>query len=61
MLDGELDETDAPLAAAVAAADAERPEEFLTLAELAERSGVPVALLEAVARERLLVAARARR
>jgi DNA-binding transcriptional MerR regulator len=56
ILDGDLDPTDAPLAAAVARADAEAPEEFLTLAELAERSGVPVALLEAVAREHLLVA-----
>jgi DNA-binding transcriptional MerR regulator len=56
MLDGDLDATDAPLAAAVAAADAEAPEEFLTLAELADRSGVPVALLDAVAREHLLIA-----
>jgi DNA-binding transcriptional MerR regulator len=56
VLDGDLDATDAPLAAAVAAADAETPEQFLTLAELAERSGVPVALLEAVARDGLLVA-----
>jgi len=56
ILDGDLDPTDAPLAAAVARADAETPEEFLSLAELAERSGVPVALLEAVAREHLLVA-----
>ena len=56
MLDGDLDETDAPLAAAVAAADAATPEEFLTIHELAERSGVPEALLEAVAREHLLVA-----
>ncbi len=55
VLDGDLDATDAPLAAAVAAADAEGPEEFLTLPELAQRSGVPTALLEAVARERLLV------
>jgi DNA-binding transcriptional MerR regulator len=55
MLDGQLDETDVPLAAAVAAADAAGPEEFLTLGELAERSGVPHALLEAVAREHLLV------
>jgi DNA-binding transcriptional MerR regulator len=55
MLSGELDPTDAPLAAAVATADTERPEEFLTLEELAERSGVPVALLDAVAREHLLV------
>jgi len=56
ILAGDLDATDAPLAAAVARADAEGPEEFLTLGELAERSGVPGALLEAVARENLLVA-----
>jgi DNA-binding transcriptional MerR regulator len=56
ILDGDLDATDAPLAAAVARADAEGPEEFLTLSELAERSGVPFALLDAVARENLLVA-----
>jgi DNA-binding transcriptional MerR regulator len=55
ILDGEIDATDAPLAAAVARADAEAPEEFLTQAELAERSGVPEALLDAVAREHLLV------
>jgi DNA-binding transcriptional MerR regulator len=55
MLDGRLDPTDVPLATAVAEADAEAPEEFLTLAELGERSGVPVVLLEAVAREHLLV------
>ena len=53
VLSGDLDATDAPLAAAVA--DAEAPEEFLSLAELAVRSGVPPALLEAVAREGLLV------
>jgi DNA-binding transcriptional MerR regulator len=56
IFDGDLDPTDAPLAAAVARADAEAPEEFLTLGELAERSGVPGALLEAVARENLLIA-----
>jgi DNA-binding transcriptional MerR regulator len=55
ILDGDLDATDAPLAAAVARADAEAPEQFLTLDELAVRSGVPGALLEAVAREKLLV------
>ncbi len=55
MLEGELDATDVPLAAAVAATDADAQEEFLTLVELAERSGVPVALLDAVAREHLLV------
>jgi DNA-binding transcriptional MerR regulator len=56
ILDGDLDATDAPLAAAVARADAEGPEEFLTLAELAARAAVPLVLLEAVARENLLVA-----
>ena len=56
VVDGELDATDARLAAEVVRVDAEAPEEFLTLPELAERSGVPVALLEAVARENLLVA-----
>ncbi len=54
VLSGDLDETDAPLAVAVADTDAR--EELLTLTELAERSGVPAALLEAVAREGLLVA-----
>jgi len=54
VLNGDLDATDAPLAVAVAGADA--PEEFLSLGELADRSGVPEALLEAVAREGLLVA-----
>jgi DNA-binding transcriptional MerR regulator len=54
VLTGDLDATDAPLAAAVAVAEA--PEEFLSLSELAARSGVPNALLEAVSREGLLVA-----
>ena len=58
VLSGELDATDAPLAVAVADADA--PEEFLTLAELAERSGGADPLLEAVAR-RPARAARPRR
>jgi DNA-binding transcriptional MerR regulator len=53
VLSGDLDPTDAPLAAAVFDADA--PEEFLSLRELAERSGVPHALLEAVALDGLLV------
>src|SRR3954447_9261532 len=56
VFDGDLDATDARLAAEVARVDAEAPEEFLTLAQLAERSGVPSALLEAVVRENLLVA-----
>jgi len=54
VVNGDLDATDAPLAIAVADADAR--EEFLSLAELAERANVPEALLEAVAREGLLVA-----
>ena len=57
ILRGELDAADEPLAAAVAADDAEGevPEEFLTLPELADRSGVPLPLLEAIGREGLLV------
>jgi DNA-binding transcriptional MerR regulator len=55
LLSGEIDATDVPLAAAVASADAEDREEFLTLTQLADRSGVPLALLEAVAREGLLL------
>jgi len=55
VLSGDLDATDAPLAAAVATADAEPVAEFLTRAELAERSGVPRALLDVVADEGLLV------
>jgi DNA-binding transcriptional MerR regulator len=52
---GELDPTDEPLAAAVLAAGAEDAEEFLSLEELARRANMPLALLEAVAREGLLV------
>jgi DNA-binding transcriptional MerR regulator len=58
LLDGDLDPADAPLAAAVAvaAADADAgPDSLLTLDELAERSGVPAPLLEAVVREGILV------
>ncbi len=55
LLDGGIDPTDVPLAAAVANADGDAPEEFLTIEEVAERSGVPLPLLEAVAREGLLV------
>jgi DNA-binding transcriptional MerR regulator len=55
LLDGELDATDVGLAAAVAD---ETRDELLPLAELAERAGVPEALLAAVAREGLLVAQR---
>jgi DNA-binding transcriptional MerR regulator len=58
LLDGELDAADAPLAAAVADVrddDGSGPEEFLDLAALADRSGVPLPLVEAVEREGLLV------
>jgi DNA-binding transcriptional MerR regulator len=55
LLSGAIDPTDVPLAAAVASAAVETPEEFLTLPQLAERSGVPFPLLEAVARDGLLL------
>lgn len=56
LLEGELDAVDMPLVAAVAAdGDGERPEEFLSLAEVAARSGVPEELVAAVAAEGLLV------
>ncbi len=55
-LAGELDAADEPLAAAVAEAEAGSvDDEFLTVTELAERSGVPLPLIEAVSREGLLV------
>lgn len=52
---GELDAADAPLAAAVAGAQA-GDAELLTLDDLAARVGVPAPLLDAVAREGLIVA-----
>ncbi len=52
LLDGDLAAVDQPLAAAVADADTE---EFLTTEELAERSGVPIALIEAIAAEGILL------
>jgi DNA-binding transcriptional MerR regulator len=58
IVSGELDRADEPLAAAVVGAgdDGEPgPEEFLTLEELAARSGVPHALIDSVVREGLLV------
>ena len=56
LVTGELDEADAALATAVATEPAAgEPEELLTLEELAGRTGIPLALLEAVAREGLLV------
>ena len=58
LVSGELDPADEPLAEAVASAaeDAgDEPEQPLTVEELAARSGVPVAVVEAVVREGLLV------
>ncbi len=57
VLHGELDATDAPLAAAVAAAEAtdDGTEEFLTLDELAQRCGVPSELLQMVVDAQLLI------
>ena len=55
---GELDEADLPLAAVVARArvgQGEAKASLLTLAELAQRSGVPVELIEAGLRDGLLV------
>ncbi|MBI2169838.1 MAG: MerR family transcriptional regulator [Actinobacteria bacterium] len=55
-LAGELDTTDEPLVAAIAEGGGEgEEEEFLTIEELAARSAVPLPLIEAVAREGLLV------
>jgi DNA-binding transcriptional MerR regulator len=57
VLDGDLDAADVPLALEVSRAGDEElePPELLTLDELAERSGVPGALLTAIAREGFLV------
>ena len=61
-LDGELDRADEPLVAAVSEAvggsaggDGGGDEEFVTAGELAARSGVPLPLIESLAREGLLV------
>jgi DNA-binding transcriptional MerR regulator len=55
-LDGELDRADEPLVAAVSEAVAPGgDEEFVTAEELAARSGVPLPLIESLAREGLLV------
>jgi DNA-binding transcriptional MerR regulator len=58
LLDGALDPADLPLVAAVTS-DADggdaRAEQFLSLDEVAARAGVPFALVDAVAREGLLV------
>jgi DNA-binding transcriptional MerR regulator len=55
LLAGELDATDESLAAAVADARDRPTEEPLTVEQLAERSGVPPPLIDAVVREGLLV------
>jgi DNA-binding transcriptional MerR regulator len=56
LLDGELDAADEALVGAVARPSGGEPEGALLSAdELSERTGIPVALLEAVAREGLLV------
>jgi DNA-binding transcriptional MerR regulator len=56
LVDGELDAADMPLVAAVASdGETDRAEHFLSLAEVADRAGVPLALVEAVANEGLLV------
>jgi DNA-binding transcriptional MerR regulator len=58
LLRGDLDQADEALLEAVVIESESmkgEPEEFLTLAELAERAGVPVVLLEALEREGVLV------
>jgi DNA-binding transcriptional MerR regulator len=55
VLQGRLSRADADLAAAVAAAEGGEDEEFLTIEELARRSGVPGALLRAVQRAGLVL------
>jgi len=57
LLDGELNDADEALVAAVSAeaGAGERGEQWLTIDELAEQSGIPLPLLQAVEREGLLV------
>jgi DNA-binding transcriptional MerR regulator len=55
LLAGELDRADEELVAAVAVATTKATDEWLTLDELAERCHIPIALLQAVEREGLLV------
>jgi len=55
LLDAELDPADEALVEAVAGEIGSEKEEFLSLEELAERVGVSPALVQAIARERLLV------
>jgi len=54
LLSGELDPRDEPLLAAVAGAGAGRSGPVLSLDELAERSGIPLGLLQAAEHEGLL-------
>jgi DNA-binding transcriptional MerR regulator len=59
LLSGELDAADEALVTAVSTVSNDGgPEETFTIEELAERSGIPLGLLQAVARESLLVARR---
>ncbi len=51
---GELDVTDEPLAAAVAAESHDAHDSFLSIDELSQSTGVPVAMLETVVSEGLL-------
>jgi DNA-binding transcriptional MerR regulator len=55
LLSGELDRADEELVAAVATATGTPAEQWLTLEDLAADSGIPIALLQAVEREGLLV------
>lgn len=56
LLDGELDAADEALVSAVSATESPAgPTELISLEELAARTGVPLALLQAVEREGLLV------
>lgn len=52
LISGQLDAADQALATAVAAAP---PEELLGIEDLAQRTGIPVAVLQAVAREGILI------
>jgi DNA-binding transcriptional MerR regulator len=55
LLEGRLSKADADLAAAVAAAEADGDDEFISIEELARRSDVPSALLRAVQRAGLVL------
>jgi DNA-binding transcriptional MerR regulator len=58
VLHGELGRADADLAAAVAAARGGEEEEWLTLEQLAQRSGVPASLIQAIEREGIFLGRR---